>query len=48
MTVKEQIRADLTEKFADEARFVNNALRLGANKCKVIVNPGDIIQTSWG
>ena len=48
MMLKEQIKSDLTEEFAEEARFANNALRLGTNKCAVIIKIGDIIQIKLG
>ena len=45
MCIKEQVRSDLIEEFADETRFATNALRLGTNrKCSVMPKPGDVVQ----
>ena len=45
MCIKEQVRSDLIEEFAEEARFATNALRLGTNKkCSVMAKPGDVVQ----
>ena len=46
MALKEQIKADLTQEFADEVRLANTRLRLGSNKRTVIIKEGDIVQTN--
>ena len=48
MALKEQIKTDLTQEFADETRLASNALRLGTNKRPVIIQKGDVIQIKLG